>query len=293
MRMNDYLTDATRFLAKASSLIGSTMETDEVIDCALFMALGIERLLKSILSNIKPIYVLKEQDFKNTAPLLYADKIKVDTSVEDETSRIPIHDDLSFRISLSRARLFSQATNRHASTLFFISTCRDTIAHRPLVELKLDRLKEVITKEFLTIAKDFAAELEMPLVQLIGDKIKGLEFLGRDYTGQLEDKLFKKLAFFRAEWARISEDASQQTRIAQLSNSRNDPTRYDSGSCPACGNVGVFKALFDYDYSEGSARAMGVYPTEFRCSFCGYFATDSEELDHLGLTNIFYNNQEI
>ena len=73
--MNNYLKDTQFFLKKASSIISRDIDEEQVIDATLFFALGIERLLKSILWSINPIYILKDQSFKNTAPILYKEEL--------------------------------------------------------------------------------------------------------------------------------------------------------------------------------------------------------------------------
>ena len=293
MRTNYYIEDAKYFLKKAASFISEKMENDTVIDCVLFISLGFERLFKGILYNINPIYVLKKEEFKNTAPILYESLIIDSSNPGKEISRTPIQDVLSFRHALLRARLFSPTTNNFSNNLFFISTCRDTIVHRPLNELPIDRMKKLLSAEFLIIVKEYARELDLSLVKFIGDKVRGLEFLAKDYPGELEEKLKKKIAFFQNEWKRISSDEKEKHRIARLKEHYNNPHEYDKGECPACKNVGVFKAEIDYGYSEGITRPIGVYPIEFKCSFCGFYADDPEELDHLKLVKNFYENQEI
>lgn len=141
-KMNNYLKDAQLFLKKASLIISKDIGEQQIIDATLFFALGIERLLKSILWDINPIYVLKEQQFKNTAPVLYKEKLLPNNLSNKEFSINPDSDVLTYRISLLRAKEFSTTTAKHFNTLFALSNYRDIIVHRPLNELDIDKLKK-------------------------------------------------------------------------------------------------------------------------------------------------------
>ena len=71
-----------------------------------------------------------------------------------------------------------------------------------------------------------------------------------------------------------------------------DKNAYDHAECPACNNVAVFSAEIDYDYSDGMVYAVGVFPTELKCPFCGFHVSDSKEMDILKLHEIFYEHQK-
>ena len=86
-------------------------------------------------------------------------------------------------------------------------------------------------------------------------------------------------------------DPRQSDRIKQL-EIYHDPEAYDHAECPACGNVAKFSAELDYDYSDGQVYPVGVYPTALRCPFCGFYTDDGEEMDNLGLQEVFYEHQQ-
>lgn len=289
--MNNYLKDAQIFLEKASFIISKNINEQQIIDATLFFSLGIERLLKSILWDINPIYILKKQEFKNTAPVLYKEKFLTNNLSNKEISTSPNSDVLSYRIALFRTKEFSATTSKYFNTLFALSNWRDIIAHKTLTELDVNKLKKILLEDFICISKDYANELNIPITYLIGDKIDGLEFLSKEFAGNLEEKIQKKLEFYQFEWERIKNDSSQQDRILSFQKIYTDKNAYDHAECPACGNVAVFSAEVDYDYSDGIVYAAGVFPTELKCPFCGFHVFDSKEMDILKLHEIFYEHQ--
>ena len=291
-KKDNYLKDAQFFFKKVSALISKEINDQQIIDATLFFALAIERLLKSILWNINPIYVFKEQSFGNTAPTLYKHKLITSNLASKEFAPNPNSDVLTFRVSLLRAKEFSFTTNKYYNTLFNLSNYRDIIVHKCLIELELEKLKKILLEDYIGIAKDYANELNMPLTRLIGDKIHDLEFLSKEFAGNIEEKVKKKIEFYRKEWERIKNDPLQQERVSNLFKTHTDKEAYDHAECPACSNIAVFSAEIDYDYSDGMVYAAGVFPTELKCPFCGFHVSDAKEMDFLKLHETFYEHQK-
>jgi hypothetical protein len=127
--MNEYLKDASFFLRRAAGLIEEGMPREKTIEASLHFAFGMERLLKSILFDLNPIYVYKSQEFKNTAPLLYRDRLLPNASHNREIAKEPDADVLTFKLSLLRSKSISQIADRHTNLLFSLSNFRDIIAH--------------------------------------------------------------------------------------------------------------------------------------------------------------------
>jgi hypothetical protein len=64
--MNNYIRDAGEFLCRAAKLFDSDLLDERLVDALWLTALGLERVLKGILHDINPVYVLKSQDFKHS-----------------------------------------------------------------------------------------------------------------------------------------------------------------------------------------------------------------------------------
>ena len=290
--MNEHLKDSLVFLKKYNTLISSEMDKEQVIEAILHLAIGIERILKAILWDINPVYVLKDLSFKNSAQILYKHKLISENLSNKEFKQNPNSYVLTFRTALFQAKEFSPITMKHFNALFALSNYRDTIAHRSLKELDIEKLKKFLLHDSLNIIKDYSHEFNIPLTEFIGDKIKTLEFLSKDYEGDLSEKIQRKIKFYSSEWERVKQDPTQAKRIEKLYEIHNDNTSFDHAECPACGNAAQFSAEIDYDYSDGQVWAAGVYPTALKCPFCGFSVTDDEEMDFLKLHEIFYEHQK-
>lgn len=289
--MASYYEDARSFLSKCSALVKVQMLDTDILDATLFFAIGMERLLKALLSRLNPVFVYVDQSFKNTAPLLYKEHLAPSAHWNKEFAKQPDEKVIAYRLALLRAKEFSPAANRHYSTLLDLSDLRDIIVHRQLSEFDFDKAKSLLAA-FLPITRDFATECEVSLPELIGDLIHGLEFLTKQYAGTTEERVKKKLEYYRSQWDGWKDDQVQSGRIQQLHGIYDDPEAHDHAECPACGNVAEFSAELDYDYADGQLYPVGVYPTALRCPFCGFFTDDGEEMDYLGLQEVFYEHQE-
>lgn len=289
--MSTYYEDASSFLSKCSALVKDQMSEADILDATLFFAIGIERLLKALLSRLNPVFVYVDQSFKNTAPLLYKDHLAPSAQSNREFSKQPDPKVIAYRLALLRAKEFSPSANRHYSTLLDLSDLRDIIVHRQLSEFDFDKAKALLAA-FLPITRDFATERGISLPELVGDQIHGLEFLTKQYAGSTEGRVKKKLEYYRARWDERKNDPEQSARIEQLHELYHDSEAYDRAECPACGNVAKFSAELDYDYSDGQVYPVGVYPTALRCPFCGFYTDDGEEMDNLGLQELFYEHQQ-
>jgi len=289
--MNAYFDDAKCFLSKCSALLSDPISGEDSLDATLFFAIGVERLLKSILAGLNPAFVYMDQSFKNLAPLLYKKHLASSAQSNKEFSQRPDSRVISLRLALLRSKEFSQATNKHYNTLLDLSHLRDVIVHQPLSEYDVEKAKALLAS-FLSVMTDYAQERGISLPELIGDRIHGLEFLASKYEGDIADKVEKKLQYYRAQWEKARDDPLQSARLEQLRQTSGDPDSYNHAECPACGNVARFSAEIEWDYSDGQTHAVGVFPTALRCPFCGYYTKDGAEMDHLGLQDIFYEHQQ-
>ena len=183
---NQYFADAKYFFKKSTPMITQSASKDEIIGAMLFFALGIERLLKSILWEINPIFVFTDQSFKNMAPALYSDKLLPSHKQNKEFSKKPNADVLTFKRSLLRAKEFSTATNKHLNVLFALSNYRDNIAHLPLEKIDLEKAKKLYKEaSFIYNNLDNSSSKNSEHLILINNAIIRVE-------GNLENKIKAK-----------------------------------------------------------------------------------------------------
>lgn len=63
--MNNYFLDSGIFLKEVSKTVHDKIEHFQIIQQTMNLALGLERLLKGILYDVNPTYILIDSDFKN------------------------------------------------------------------------------------------------------------------------------------------------------------------------------------------------------------------------------------
>jgi hypothetical protein len=161
-----YLTDSKRFLRIAFRDVKNTITPDEAIQSTLFFALGIEKLLKYLLSNINPTFVLKIPDFKHSAPSLYKELIVNRGNSEIENK--PNSDVITFGTSLARAKTFSTVAQKHGQLLGTVSHWRNVIAHLPSDSLDETKVNMMLRRDAALLVQDFCLELDLSLEDFLG-----------------------------------------------------------------------------------------------------------------------------
>ena len=279
---NQYLEDAKYFFKKSTPMINQSVSKDEIIDSMLFFALGIERLLKSILWEINPIFIFTDQSFKNIAPALYSDKLLPSHKQNKEFSKKPNPDVLTFKRSLLRAKEFSATTNKHLNVLFALSNYRDNIAHLPLEKIDLEKAKKLLIDHYIIVSSDYSNELNIPIEELIGDQPPGLVLLAKTSLSETEHKIKQKLLSHHQYWKKISEDSDRFNEISRLNKIYEGiADRYSLIECPACGNTAEIIVEPDYDCSDGEVRIVGAFPTAMYCQYCDLELETPEELNFM------------
>ncbi|HOS11874.1 MAG TPA: hypothetical protein PL148_08190 [Candidatus Aminicenantes bacterium] len=288
--MNEYLISAKTFLNRCAPLICDSITNPQVLDALIFYAFGMERIFKGILWDINHTFVLEDATFKNAAVVLYSSKLLSGLASNKEFSPDPNNRIINYRVSLSRVKGFSLSADKHSNALFALSTHRDIIAHRPLSEINYESSRKLLLESFLPIMKDFSAELQVSLPELVGNTIPGLEFLSDKYRGASAERLKRKIIFYKQEWDRIKDDPAHQKRIETLRGKNSRYGSSDKMECPACGNMADLSLDVDCDYSDGIASVVGVFPVALYCNYCGLSLNDWDELDLLDINKRFHES---
>ena len=290
--MNEYHEDASFFLRKAAKLISYLMAREEILDASLFFALGMERMLKGILYDINPIYVFKNQDFKHTAPLLYKSRLLPNASRNQEIASTPEADVLTFKLSLLRAKAFSGATERHSNLLFALANARDIIAHRPLSELDLDKLRLLMQRGFHPLVEDYAKEIGQKTSRFLGSEEVRLSNLSSKTKREeaLEEKIEAKLKSHAEQWAMRKEkpDYAQamQAKTNTIAAESYLNVTYEKVECPACRNDALITIEPEYDIIDREGVLVGVFVSSLRCLFCDLVLDSYEELDYVNVDSL-------
>lgn len=293
MTAEEYLADAQRLIGMAGKEISADMSDQEVIASTTFFSLGVERLLKFILADVNPVFVLSNGDFKNAAPCLYKHKF-VNDDQHKVTSSQPNRDVVPFRLALQRALLFSNGVKNHSQLLYSLANHRDILAHRPLSELDIPKAKRLLAKDAYKLLNDICSERAIPTsgffgeyndhLQTLSNRLQGEEAFAQDMKARLEQH--------RALWLDRSSDpefvSQAKNQTASLLLLPDQDFSYEPIDCPACAQEAVARIEPDYDYdpAERMSFVTGVFVDSINCYFCDLKLTDYEELNYVDANSI-------
>jgi hypothetical protein len=289
---NEYSSGAGLFLKKAASIIEESMSRETIIEGTLFFALGTERILKSILFDLNPIYVFKNQDFKTTISILYGSRLLSSSSHNKEISGSPDADLLTFKLSLLRAQAVSEVTHAHSSLLFSLSNWRDIVAHSGLSALDLEKCRLLLLRDFYPLIAGYSAELSVPIGRFIGSHEIRLASLSAKHQESVEDKVRMKLESHRIIWKQqcanpgYEEKMRAKTQLALKASKERSGSFVELVSRPACGNDALLSAEVDFDYCEDQVHPVGVFVSGLRCLFCKLHIEGYDEIDHMKLNEL-------
>jgi len=293
--MNKFYNDAILYMRKALKSQSSIPDDEDTIIFFLSFALGLERIFKGILFDISPIYILREQAFKNSAHILYKEKFVKSANKNKGINLNATGELIGFRDSLSMASYFSKTVLKHNSLFFEISKYRDIIAHRALDDLDVLRLRDILNKELRSILYSFSNELGLQgLSGIIG--IKEYNDFTDTKLNELDKSLNKKLKHHKEIWLDRKIHKDQVTIIKEKTSSYSNPYysnfSFMDVTCPACQNTAII-TLEDADEAYvANFRKRYSFVTELRCFYCDLVISDSSELDYLGIGQSFFWDEE-
>lgn len=295
---NPFLKDACHFTRKAAAIIEDDLPDEDVIDGILFFGLGAERILKSILFELNPVYVYKSQDFKNTMAILYQDRLLPAASRNQEIARNPDAEVLTFKLSLLRAQAISQVTHDNSSLLFSLSNWRDIVAHCDLSQLDLDKCRSLLLRDFYPLMVKYSQELKIPPSRVLGSYDIKLSSLSAKHQESTEDKVRLKLESHMLRWKQLSSVAGYADKMNQKTNEAahrkmSELTSVDLVDCPACENPALLFSEADVDVADGQAYICGVFVSGLRCLFCKLEISDYDEVDHLKLLELIIPDEDL
>lgn len=278
--LNEYVKDSVKYFHRCTPLISEKMVDSDVMDAVLFYAVAVEKILKGILWNVNPIYILEDQHFCNSAPVLYKGKFLPREDLREEISKNPNNHVLTYKKSLLRAKEFSATTNLHATRLFALSNYRDMVLHRLTVELDTKEVIKFLLETYPLITEGYAKEFGLMVEDLVGDKIHQFDVFGKESQKVSVEKIIEKIGFYNKKWNRTKTDPGRKEEIAKIAKYVQ---QFNEGhiECPACGNAAEVDYEPDYDYSDGQSWVCGVFPVSFKCRFCGLELEDPSEIDYL------------
>ncbi len=290
--MNPYQATAAQFIDRTLDMISTRADGVDVLVGLMTAALGFERIMKGVLWDVNPTYTLIDTSFKNSAPVLYAERIKlVGSQSQDEIAARPNGDVISFRSAVLRSGLFSKIIDNNRAFLLKLNSYRDIIAHCDLGLLDEDDARAFLLGSVYPLVSIFAKERLIVLRKRMADEELLLNQVSIDFTIDVPARLKKRIELHRTLISRKS-----GVEIQRIENLPHPKTRNDQWDelmdCPACGYKAHVRFEVDFDVEGGQAYPNGVFADYLSCPYCGLRVDDYQELEALGISvDKFYEDE--
>ena len=278
--VNKYYRDSEYFFQSAAVLIRERMEKKDLICATMQFALAIERALKGIIFDVNPVYVLIDNNFKNAVAVAHQSEIKHLTS---EVSQNPNSDVITYRNSLLRAEVFSDFAHDNKSLLFFLSTCRDVIAHNDLDIINIDKIKTLLLRDFFRIASSVAELTGINIHRLVAQQDNRLATLSAKHQDSVEEKLAITLANHKKKWDVLKKTKGYaEDKAAVTDEVLRTPNKFPI-ECPACGQKAALycKPETEPNPYMGTDVITGYFITRVKCQFCKLDISEYDEIEFL------------
>lgn len=237
--MNNYHKDSQLFFREVASGVTEELEKHQVVQLAMNLALGCERLLKGILYDINPTYILNEPTFKNSVQVLYGSSLLPGAKKSPELAKEINSDVITFKNSLLRAQLVSVTTKQHKHILFAISDARDVIAHCELNLLNFEQIKEIIQRDFFTMIKQYATELGFKPTLYFESHIEQLSKISIAHQTDLDIKIKMLLELHREKWESAKNLPGYSKKRQKVTGVMLRAANRGKTKCPACSQDAV------------------------------------------------------
>lgn len=295
MARNEFHKDAFLLLKKvAKEIADEQLTTDEkVIENVLFFAIGIEKLLKAMIYEVNPLFILETPDFKNAVPLLY------DTLVKDksEITKNPNGDVIAFHSSVMRTATFSNATLENKNTLMKLKNARDIIVHHNFNKLDISELKTLLQRDFYPLLSAISVEHNLGgQTNFFNNLHSKLARISSTLQDDIQKQITLKIEASSSHWntlkgASTFDRQKCEHKTAEMF-SKDIAFPFE---CPSCNNYGVVftSPILEFDSYRNEMRQTGSETKAFKCYFCDLEVTDYKELDYLKVKPETSKKQEI
>lgn len=290
MTSNQYIASSFGFFVESASRISGEMTKAAVIQATLNFAIGMERLLKGVLFNVNPTYILVSPEFNHSLKVLYKEKIVESDDTKSILASMPTADVITFRNSLLRGAAVSRATQKNKNRLFGLSNLRDIIAHNDLELLDIEKSKLLLQRDFYFILLDFVDELNIDRTDCFGSYEESLIEVSRSHQQDIKNIIRLKLDEHRRVWEGIKDNSELVRKKTGVTDELQESEHRYETACPACNQRAVLFAEADYviDLDNAEKRVVGEFARLIHCEFCGLHVNDDTELDELGYGKSFH-----
>ncbi|TWR27145.1 hypothetical protein FPZ42_08930 [Mucilaginibacter achroorhodeus] len=294
-KKNNFYSDSFRIFKKISKKIVDSELTDDdnIIENALFFAIGIEKLLKGIIYDVNPLYILESPDFKNSVPLYYGSLINDKT----EITKSPNGDVIAFHSSVLRAATFSKAILDNKNTLMKLKNARDIIVHHNYKNLEIEELKILLERDFYPLLSAISAEHNLGGQNNFFSNLHSkLARKSSTLQNDVEKQIKLKMESASAHWATLKGSSTFDRKVGEARTAEllKKVFAYPA-ECPSCKNYGVVYTapLMEFDSYKNEMVQTGLETKAFKCGFCTLEVADYKELDYLKIKPDTKNKDKI
>lgn len=283
--MNNYIEDSGLFFKNVSKGINRDIDGFEIINLTMNMALGLEKLLKGILYDINPTFVLIDPVFKNSIQILYKDKLLHEPDSTSDLIKKPNGDVITFRNSVLRTQCLSETTNDNKNILFNLSDARDIIAHCELKNLDLEKYKTLLLRDFYPLLISYSDELKIKR----GHFFSGSHIKLANISSKLQEDLEKEIELIldahEGKWRSLRGNGGFVTEKKKITSEIIRTPNKEKIDCPACENEAILylKPILEYNPNIGEEIQIGNEIKKLKCQFCKLEITDSKKFDSLDI----------
>ncbi len=291
---NVYLKDASAILQRISKKIADNeiKERIDIIENILWFAIGVEKLLKGLIYDINPLYILESPDYKFSTQCFYDDKIKHKDGLSEPKKEV-----IALENSILRVSNFSEVVHEHKNTLMKLKNARDIIAHRLCCDLDIKELKLLLRRDFYPMLKAIGDENNLGSDQFF---FQNLNTKLADISSKLQTDIASKIRIRidgeRKKWKTLKNSAGQSEekfKLKTLSLLESNDT-YPC-ICPCCGNNAVVftQPILEFNAIMKQDVIIGTDTSKLKCGYCGFEVVDYKELDYLKITPNIEQKDEI
>lgn len=266
----------------------------QVIENTLFFAIAMEKLLKSILYDINPLYILEQPDFKNSVLVQY------DSHIKDKSELNPKkfdEDVIAFQSSVLRCVVFSKTILKNKNTLMSLKHCRDIIVHHSFTKLDIEAMKLILKRDYYPFLSELSEEHNLGAQ---GSMFNNLHSKLAKISGELQDDITNqiklKIESTKSRWDQQKGSSSFNKRKCEkdtLELLRKDFTY--PANCPSCDNYAVVFTvpIMEYDAYSKEVIQTGLETKGLECKFCNLELLNYKELDILNVQPEIENKSSI
>ncbi len=266
------------------------MSNQDIIQGVLNFAIGMERILKGILYNINPTYILVAPEFRNSLPILYDTRI-INREKNNNVLNIKLNRDvITFRNSLLRSSSVSKSAQNNKNKLFSLSNLRDVIAHHEIEIMDINQARNILQRDFYFIILDFVDEFGLNKFNCFGEYENNINALAKKHQQDIKNIIRLKIEEHRLKWEKLDKASEIISRKHSITNELLESDYRHETSCPACNQPAILYTEADYviDTDTAEKTIIGQFVRKIRCEFCGLIIDDAGELDELGFGSLIY-----